>query len=338
MEGAAIVTNAPAIFDGSNAPVSVIGKSIAGSLSHCSLYGSIFHVKALPRAINVAYTSHHLGPHQDLAYYESKPGLQLLHGLSIDPEMVEGGESFLVDAMAAAYAFREMAPKLFEVLVRCHATFVKEREGVCMTYARPHIVLGQGKTLGACGKGEEIDIYREIVAVNWAPPFEGPLSIPFNLVQSYYEAYAAFELMLDSSIDLEQHLVQLRQKQQEGEGKTDNINLDVDTHEKLHRKLSKYAHDHTWKYPLLQGEVLVFNNMRMLHGRHSFKIKDDNGTGLIRKNENGHASYRHLVGAYTNIDDSLNNYKTQLRHKRGGTISNTRDIPNVGNGTTSSLP
>ena len=53
-----------------------------------------------------------------------------------------------------------------------------------MTYARPHIVLRQGGIIGLDGRKDRIDIDSEIVAVNWAPSFEGPLSIPFNLVPS----------------------------------------------------------------------------------------------------------------------------------------------------------
>jgi len=345
VEGAAIVTNAPAICDGPLTPVSVIGKAVAGSLSHGSLYGSIFHVKSIPNAINVAYTSHHLGPHQDLPYYESKPGLQLLHCFSMDPERIEGGESFLVDAMAAAYAFREMAPRLFQVLVQCSATFVKERDGVYMTYARPHIVLGHGNIVGGNGKEGEEDIHREIVAVNWAPPFEGPLSIPFDLVQSYYEAYAAFEVMLDSSINVEQRLAQQRQKRQigNGEGRIIGNDLDLDANAKLQWNLSKYAHEHTWKYRMQQGEVLVFNNMRMLHGRHSFNMKDNNDAdtsnfALKKDNKGNDIACRHLVGAYTNIDDTLNTYRDRLRQQGGRILSDCGYIPNVGNGTTSALP
>lgn len=37
----------------------------------------------------------------DLAYYESPPGVQLLHCISFEPDVV-GGESFLVDGIAAA--------------------------------------------------------------------------------------------------------------------------------------------------------------------------------------------------------------------------------------------
>lgn len=142
----------------------------------------MFHVQAVPNAKNIAYTNVSLGPHQDLAYYESKPGLQLLQCIS--NEGIDGGESVLVDAMAAAEEFRRIAPEHFDVLTKCPATFVKQREGADMIYRRPHIVLDDGGT---------------VVSVNWSPPFEGPLSVSPESVEAYYRAYAAFERMVDNS-------------------------------------------------------------------------------------------------------------------------------------------
>eukprot|EP00553_Chaetoceros_curvisetus_P006664 CAMPEP_0204621360 /NCGR_PEP_ID=MMETSP0717-20131115/7089_1 /ASSEMBLY_ACC=CAM_ASM_000666 /TAXON_ID=230516 /ORGANISM="Chaetoceros curvisetus" /LENGTH=87 /DNA_ID=CAMNT_0051635737 /DNA_START=258 /DNA_END=518 /DNA_ORIENTATION=+ len=86
------------------------------------------------------------------------------------PSDIIGGESILIDCMAAAHTMRDLAPDLFETLVKCPATFVKQREGACMTYSKPHIVLQQS------GHDDLNDMMREIVAIHWAPPFEGPLN------------------------------------------------------------------------------------------------------------------------------------------------------------------
>ena len=51
--------------------------------------------------INVAYSNVGLDLHCDLAYYESPPGLQLLHCLQFDDAIV-GGETQLVDGYRAA--------------------------------------------------------------------------------------------------------------------------------------------------------------------------------------------------------------------------------------------
>ena len=290
-----------------------------GYLSHCSLYGKNFHVKSVPGAINIAYTSAYLCPHQDLPYYESKPGLQLLHCVALNKDIIQGGESLLIDAMAAAHEFRQLTPEYFKTLTTCNCTFVKQREGASIAYTRPIIQLAT--------RHESSRQNEEIVAVHWAPPFEGPLTIDPELLIPYFEAYSAFELMVDKTIDPIQRSID------------SGINRD------LAIKLSKYANDYTWEYTLNPGEMIIFNNTRMLHGRNEFYLvetqkKEDttsNENDCTSEENNGMNSHlqeaRHLVGAYTNIDDSLNCYRIMLQKKKMNT-----QVPNVGNGTGVVLP
>ena len=55
---------------------------------------------------------------------------------------------------------------------------------VKMHYQRPHIVLG---------------LYGGIVAVNWSPPFEGPLCVREEMVEPYYAAYHTYATLLEKS-------------------------------------------------------------------------------------------------------------------------------------------
>jgi len=276
--GAGLVQNAPVNFADSEPPVTQVGRLLGGSLSHGALYGEMFHVKSMPDANNIAYTSVPLGPHQDLAYYESKPGLQLLQCLS--NEGVEGGESVLVDALLAAEEFRRIAPEHFDTLTRCPATFVKQRDGADMMYRRPHIVL---------------DDAEDVVSVSWSPPFEGPLSVSPRWVEAYYRAYAAFERMLDNS------------QPEDYEG--DDLQADLAV------QLQDHAEKYTWERRLAPGEILVFNNLRMLHGRRGFAFSGESGG-------------RHLLGCYTNIDDTWSRYRVLLRERSG-----SASVQNAGNGT-----
>ena len=57
-------------------------------------------------------------------YYESPPGLQLLHALRFD-ESVVGGESTFMDSHAIANELRHRDPEAFHVLTRVPATFQK---------------------------------------------------------------------------------------------------------------------------------------------------------------------------------------------------------------------
>ncbi len=311
-DGAAIVTNAPSPCnnkkdDGGSGgnrtlsskeedyPVAQVAKVMSGgNLSHGALYGDIFHVRDDPvGSNNVAYTSLELCPHQDLAYYESPPGMQLLHCVANGVGVI-GGESLLVDAMAAAYRLREVKPESFEILTRCPATFVKQRDGACMTYRTPHIVLAAEEEVKSFG----YNIDREIVAVWWSPPFEGPVFLPPGQVDGYYEAYADFEKMVNCFTH-------------------DAIEDDDDD------EASQYATEYTWERKLKPGEILVFNNRRMLHGRRGFSVS------VGATVEEGR---RHLMGCYTNIDDTLNSYRLLLRKRLE--YDTTPFILNVGNGTT----
>jgi hypothetical protein len=319
--GAALVTNVPCINDSvspvvSTDPLEIIGKAIGGGrLSHGALYGDIFHVKSIPSAHNIAYTSQHLAPHQDLAYYESPPGIQLLHCVGSSPTLT-GGESVLIDGMAAAERLRQIAPDYFLTLATCPATFVKQRDGACMLYQRPHIVLKED------GSGRDC-IDREIVGVNWSPPFEGPLCIGQDRVRSYYRAYAAFEYMLDTSLPMPPP--------------RNHFLSQAEVHE-----FASYAQENTWENRLQPGQMLVFNNQRMLHGRRGFAVGYSDPSKDVESQQQEQLPggevdakpIRHLIGAYTNIDDTLCRYRVLLQEFDEPLAS----IPNVGNGTTNSMP
>lgn len=301
-EGAALVCSVPHPRDGDNdaeSAVAVVGRMLAGgSLSHGRLYGDVFHVKTELNANNIAYTSVALSPHQDLSYYESPPGLQLLHCVE-NSSGVDGGESVLIDALAAAEEFRSLAPDLFDVLVTCDATFLKQREGADMVYRRPHI------QLAASGS--------DVVSVHWSPPFEGPLWIASHLIEDYYMAYAAFERMLDNALPrFSKTASSMRNR------------LLPMISQSLEANLCDYANAYSWEQRLEPGEILVFNNQRMLHGRRSFSVINNNTTSLEQ---------RHLMGCYTNIDDTLSEYRL-LRRQR----YRNRELPyisNAGNGSSS---
>ncbi|CAH3017916.1 unnamed protein product, partial [Porites evermanni] len=152
-----------------------------------TIYGMTFNVLSVPNPINIAYSDVELALHMDLMYYESPPGLQLLHCLRYDPE-VEGGESIFVDSFEVAKDLRKQFPDDFNDLVRIPATFQKihfERDyPVKLVYKRPHVVLNPD---------------NEIVAVNWSPAFEGPLFVPEADVEPYFKAYRRFTKLLDES-------------------------------------------------------------------------------------------------------------------------------------------
>jgi len=217
-----------------------------------NIYGEIFDVVSAgdKDAINIAYTSEAIGPHMDLCYYESPPGIQLLHCLRFDEDVVGGG-SFLIDAFAVAEGLKHSAPEAFATLSTVPATFVKDHskraQPVLLSYQRPHLSLDPHT--------------QRVVGVFWSPPFEGPLAagLPPHSVGDYYAAYRALHAAIEAAPRFEMRLQ--------------------------------------------PGELLVFNNRRMLHGRHAFEAQRG-GT-------------RHLRGGYVNIDEFANRYNL-LRRSSGG--------------------
>jgi alpha-ketoglutarate-dependent taurine dioxygenase len=153
-----------------------------------TIYGESFEVSVQAQPINVAYTAAALELHQDLAYYESPPGLQLLLCQEFSAG-VQGGESTFACGLAAAEALRAEHPGAFATLCSVPTTFQKvhyaRASPVHMVTARPIISLA--RQWGGQG---------EVTAVFWAPPFEGPLRVPLADVQPYYAAYAAFAGLL----------------------------------------------------------------------------------------------------------------------------------------------
>ena len=246
--GVCLVTDTPApeppasgpADAGAPTPVARLGARLAGpqagdvaraeGVSH-RMYGRTFHVKNDgAAAINIAFTGEALKPHQDLAYYESPPGVQLLHCVAFGRRVV-GGESVFVDAHAGAELLRAEDPAAFATLARVPATFQKDAPGrrdapVQMFYQRPHIACGYDAAGGDGARG-----LGPVTAVFWAPPFEGPLRVRQEDVAPYFSAYAAFARLLARPDFLA-------------------------------------AHGAVFK--LRPGDTVTFNNRRILHGRHAF--------------------------------------------------------------------
>lgn len=302
--GAVLVQNAP---PGANeSTVADLGKLISGSgkLSHGSLYGDVFHVKAVSDPNNIAFTSVALPPHQDLVYYESKPFLQLLHcaqNALVDDRPGKRGESTLIDAMAAVEELRQLAPKLFQTLLDIEATFCKQRQGADMVSAKPHIVTSPYD--------------QSVVAVNWAPPFEGPLQLPISKVKNPNKEENSQEQLMDDYFLAYQAMECILNKH--------SLSTNSVLPKTLEKQLQSYAKKYTWEYALRDGEILVFNNQRMLHGRRAFSM-----SGGMRKE-------RHLIGCYTDAMDTISHYRILLRQQKA--MKEQDCLPNTGNGSRSLL-
>ncbi len=76
-------------------------------------FGTLFNVRSVRKASDLAYTSHALSAHTDNPYRRPIPGIQLLHCIKNDSE---GGNSTLTDGFAIANHLRKKYPKYFQLL------------------------------------------------------------------------------------------------------------------------------------------------------------------------------------------------------------------------------
>lgn len=194
-----------------------------------TMYGLSWDVESIPNPNNVAYTSLPLPLHADLCYYESPPGVQLLHCIKFDQK--SGGENFFADAFQVAQDLKTKDPTSYQILSTIPTLFHKDDDQHHLQYAHPIIELTPHT--------------QALKAINWSPPFEGVQRIPGQLVPGYYHARRVWNELLNH-------------------------------------------HDYAIRHRLSPGEVVVFNNRRVLHARDAFDEK---------------AGHRLLEGAYIGSDE-----------------------------------
>jgi alpha-ketoglutarate-dependent taurine dioxygenase len=261
-----------AIVDGAGtAPGTVLRLSsrLGFAPSLPTIYGATWEVKAEARPINIANQSRGLDLHVDLAYYESPPGLQLLHCRQFDAD-VAGGESTFVDAFHAAEVLRVRDQLAFDVLARVPCTFEKVHfdrpQPVLMRFQRPHLCVRPPSWTSLASPPDHGTASTAstgvVTSVFWAPMFEGVLRVHPDDLVPYYRAYA---VLADILADIE------------NDG----------------RMLIEYRAE--------PGEIAVFNNRRMLHGRRGFE-----GGGR-----------RLLEGCYVSADEWKSRYAVLTRRLEG---------------------
>jgi gamma-butyrobetaine dioxygenase len=83
-------------------------------------FGTLFDVRSVPAATDLAYTALKLDPHTDNPYRHPVPGIQLLHCLA---NRAPGGLSTLVDGLAVAETLRRESPEAFASLTNTPIRF-----------------------------------------------------------------------------------------------------------------------------------------------------------------------------------------------------------------------
>lgn len=189
-------------------------------------FGTVFEVRSVPSAEDLAYSSLALAPHTDNPYRTPVPGIQLLHCLVNE---TSGGLSTLVDGLAVSEALRRDDPEAWDILTRTPVRFR------FLSATAEHVAWAPLIELDAAGRFETIRVSPRLEYV--------PLAEPARLA-AFYRARRALDRLLE-------------------------------------------APGFTLRFRLADGDLMMFDNRRLLHGRTGFDPAE------------GH---RHLQGCYIDID------------------------------------
>lgn len=155
-----------------------------------TFYGTLFDVKnEKEEAKNIANTNTFLPLHMDLLYYESPPGLQLLHFIN---NSTMGGENVFSDSFAAVLHIKKTDPTAYEALKKVPITYHYNNNNDYYYYARPLIVEDAHDT-------NPMTNDHRLKEVNYSPPFQGPLQFSTisesdkDLMDDFIRGFEKFE-------------------------------------------------------------------------------------------------------------------------------------------------
>ncbi|WP_298815724.1 TauD/TfdA family dioxygenase [uncultured Roseibium sp.] len=214
--GLSIVTG---MADDSEAGMTVAGR--IGFLRQTN-FGTTFEVMSKPNPNNLAYTSHALPLHTDLANQELPPGFQFLHCLANE---ADGGGSTFCDGFAIASDLLENDPETFKLLADTPVPF--RFHDADFDIRRHQTVI-------------DLDPFGRLQELHFNAHLAGIFDLPADIMETYYRAYRTIMQMTRSD-------------------------------------------DYVITTRLNGGEMVIFDNRRVLHGRAAF----DPNTG-----------FRHLRGCY----------------------------------------
>ncbi|GAB1210383.1 hypothetical protein APSETT445_009175 [Aspergillus pseudonomiae] len=254
-EGLAFVTNVPGLTESLATIATRIGPV------KDTFYGHTWDVRTVPAAINAAYTSHDLGFHTDLLYFQQPPHVQLLHCIQ---SASSGGASVFADAFKAAVDLFHTDKDAFNTLATVPVNYHYNHPDSNVYHTnKPVIDLGplrvsntvytnvsdyleamESRQGGSSGSERKTATLVECLQkINWGPPFLAPFSnheSPTN-----QPALSA----LNSKVD------------------------------EWHQAASKFntllqRPEYLYERKMKPGECVLFDNTRTLHSRRAFDMAD----------------------------------------------------------------
>ena len=143
-------------------------------------FGTLFNVRSVRKANDLAYTPHSLAAHTDNPYRKPIPGIQILHCIKNDSK---GGHSTLTDGFAVAEYLRKKHKNFFKLL-----TAVKIR----FTYASKDTILENwGETI-------ELNKNGSLKRVRLSPRLDYVPVLEKNQLSQFYKARSFFIKLCNS--------------------------------------------------------------------------------------------------------------------------------------------
>ena len=170
--------------------VATLGENL-GPLRH-TFYGRTWNVLSLPDEgqVNLALTDVRLPMHQDLNYFESPPGIQILNSLEFS-DVSTGGETIFIDGYDVVERLKAEQPDHYAVLKRVQVTFEYERDGQLRRFTRPTIAEGDN---------------NRFMHLYYSPPWRGHMHMDLDDVEVFYAAYQALVQMVEDTPAVRVHL------------------------------------------------------------------------------------------------------------------------------------
>ncbi|KAF8830536.1 gamma-butyrobetaine hydroxylase [Lentinula edodes] len=211
-------------------------------------------------AENIAYTNLKLGLHMDLLYFEHPPRYQILHCIR---NRVQGGSSIFSDSFHAAKMLKSFYPEDYDILTKTPVPFEYLYGDHHLHFSHPTI---------------EEDHYNPglrcppIKCINYGPPFQAPLLLSPTSSSSL------------SSLSPSSSSSALR---------------------RFYLALGRFAKllnspENTYEDTLQEGDVVIFDNRRVLHSRTAFTDPNavDSGRSDFDTTEKKKDISRWLQGCY----------------------------------------
>ncbi|RSL57787.1 hypothetical protein CEP54_008101 [Fusarium duplospermum] len=242
IDGLAFVTNVPGVEES----LATIATRI-GPIKD-TFYGYTWDVRTVPQAINAAYTSHDLGFHTDLLYFQQPPHIQLLHCVQ---SASTGGASVFADAYKAAVDLFNTDMDAFDTLATVPVNYHYNHPNANVYRTTKPVIDLRPMRIGDKIYTRVQDYLRDLNdeseaalvncmdKINWGPPFLAPFS--------NHEAHGVAAL-------------------------NDKVERWHDAAVKFNALLQRP--EYLFERKMNPGDCVLFDNTRTLHSRRAFDMAD----------------------------------------------------------------